>query len=705
MRYRWPFLGVVAGLTVFFGLQCLDLQVDGDNRSMDADNRELEELEARFESLFSQGDSILVAVHGDDLPGPSGRDLVRELDDEFSSIEGVRSVASLADSNFEAFPYQEGLVVSADGRTTGLELSLSPTEDDEDLERIRDSIQGILDRHASASFRFTLTGLPIQKLESARLVLRDQKIFSPLSFLVLGTVLLVVTKRRSGMLIPLLVSGVTICWTLGIYSLLGYSLNMITSLLPPVIMTLGVATTIHLYMDWLHETGTDNPARIAKALHKLARPCLFATLTTAIGLLSLLLSPTPAVRHFGLFAAIGALFAFLLGITGLVCGLSFLRPPEVVTPTFPPRTGPLDTLLGATARLSIRHPGKVVLVTLLLMTGSLLGLSRIVPNTDLLRYLGKDSQLYVDTRFIDRELTGTNAIELLLEQRGETRLSLDEQLERMEAFAEAVEGLPRVRHVLGLADLVAAARGKIPPGIDVPLEHILGELETENFWNESDGALRMTVRTESIGSREGAGLIRDIRTLAESELGPGLRLELTGDFYRVVVESNELVRSQLKSFGVALVLILVSIGIVFRSLAFAVLAILPNVAPLLLTGAIMEFAGIDLSTGTSMIASVVIGLAVDDSIHYLSAYRRRSRDDLDSAIDRTTRSTGRPLVATTLALSTGFWVALFGSFEPTVYFALLTGLTMWFALVFDLLVLPSCLELVLGRKKSTTPDS
>lgn len=695
----------MAGLTVFFGLQCLDLQVDGDNRSMDADNRELEELEARFESLFSQGDSILVAVHGDDLPGPSGRDLVRELDDEFSSIEGVRSVASLADSNFEAFPYQEGLVVSADGRTTGLELSLSPTEDDEDLERIRDSIQGILDRHASASFRFTLTGLPIQKLESARLVLRDQKIFSPLSFLVLGTVLLVVTKRRSGMLIPLLVSGVTICWTLGIYSLLGYSLNMITSLLPPVIMTLGVATTIHLYMDWLHETGTDNPARIAKALHKLARPCLFATLTTAIGLLSLLLSPTPAVRHFGLFAAIGALFAFLLGITGLVCGLSFLRPPEVVTPTFPPRTGPLDTLLGATARLSIRHPGKVVLVTLLLMTGSLLGLSRIVPNTDLLRYLGKDSQLYVDTRFIDRELTGTNAIELLLEQRGETRLSLDEQLERMEAFAEAVEGLPRVRHVLGLADLVAAARGKIPPGIDVPLEHILGELETENFWNESDGALRMTVRTESIGSREGAGLIRDIRTLAESELGPGLRLELTGDFYRVVVESNELVRSQLKSFGVALVLILVSIGIVFRSLAFAVLAILPNVAPLLLTGAIMEFAGIDLSTGTSMIASVVIGLAVDDSIHYLSAYRRRSRDDLDSAIDRTTRSTGRPLVATTLALSTGFWVALFGSFEPTVYFALLTGLTMWFALVFDLLVLPSCLELVLGRKKSTTPDS
>lgn len=151
--------------------------------------------------------------------------------------------------------------------------------------------------------------------------------------------------------------------------------------------------------------------------------------------------------------------------------------------------------------------------------------------------------------------------------------------------------------------------------------------------------------------------------------------------------------SQLKSFLVALVLILVAIGIVFRSIVYALLAIIPNVVPLLLAAATMGFAGIALSTGTAMIASVVIGIAVDDTIHYLSAYRKSVGQGRSEAIRKTTRSTGFVLLSTTVALSAGFWVALLGSFQPTIYFAMLAGITMWFALICDLLVLPACLRL------------
>jgi predicted RND superfamily exporter protein len=146
------------------------------------------------------------------------------------------------------------------------------------------------------------------------------------------------------------------------------------------------------------------------------------------------------------------------------------------------------------------------------------------------------------------------------------------------------------------------------------------------------------------------------------------------------------------------VLILLAIGIVFRSFAYTLLAIVPNVVPLLLTAAVMGFAGIALSTGTAMIASVVIGIAVDDTIHYIAAYRRTVvRDKLD-AIRYTTRSTGFVLLSTTLALSAGFWVALCGSFQPTIYFAWLAGMTMWFAIICDLLVLPSFLRLASPRE-------
>ena len=171
----------------------------------------------------------------------------------------------------------------------------------------------------------------------------------------------------------------------------------------------------------------------------------------------------------------------------------------------------------------------------------------------------------------------------------------------------------------------------------------------------------------------------------------------------MIAESNHLVASQVKSFAIALILILLAIGVVFRSIKFVGLAIIPNVIPLLMTASIMGFFAIDLSTGTAMIASVVIGIAVDDTIHYLSAFQKSFKGDCDQAIRNTTRSTGYALTSTTLALSLGFWVAMFGSFQPTVYFALLSGLTMWFALACDLLVLPACLKLTFcSRRKPTT---
>ena len=114
----------------------------------------------------------------------------------------------------------------------------------------------------------------------------------------------------------------------------------------------------------------------------------------------------------------------------------------------------------------------------------------------------------------------------------------------------------------------------------------------------------------------------------------------------------------------------------------------------------MGFFHIALSTGTAMIASVVLGIAVDDTIHYLSAYRRGYDGRSCRAIRRTTRTTGFALIATTVALSAGFWVAIFGSFQPTVYFALLSGVTMWLALICDMLVLPACLRLAYGEKKA-----
>ena len=132
------------------------------------------------------------------------------------------------------------------------------------------------------------------------------------------------------------------------------------------------------------------------------------------------------------------------------------------------------------------------------------------------------------------------------------------------------------------------------------------------------------------------------------------------------------------------------------------ISVVPNVVPILWTGGLMGALGIDLSTGTAMIASVVIGISVDDTIHYLTRYRREQSLGVDVAIDRTTTETGRALVISSVVLTVGFWVGALGSFNPTVYFSLFTGLTMLSALACDLLILPAIL--VLGSNRRHAPE-
>lgn len=698
-RGRVPFLVVIAGLTAFFGWQCLGLRVDQDNRSMDADDEFQKTVEREFRDQFNEGDSLLVAVKCDDLLEPGGRRLLRELVTHFESLEGVVRVLSIVETGFEIGPGHVGFLISPNRKTAGIRIVFGEFSDNgETLRRLVEDVKEIAASRGNEKVKVAVAGLPVQKYEVGLAVRKDQRLFAPLSLLILGVVLWFTTRRLSGMLYPLLVAVLTICWTLGLYALSGKTLNMITSLLPPVIMTLSVATTIHIYLDWLRSTEPDNRKRILSAVKSLYRPCLFASITTAIGFLSLILSPTPAVRAFGIFAAVGVAIAYFFGVLGIAVGLSFLRPPQLAgSDTWYSHSHAVIRALRAVAKVSIEHPRTVVFSALLLAGIGGLGLMKIKSDTDLLHFLGDDSPLVRETEFMDGEFGGVSTIDLFVKNRkGEALRDLD----LLADFGEKVRGLEFVTRSLSLADVLPdPALAALRQGI--PLEEILKRAEVPDFINLKRDQFRITIRTESIGTHEGGRLIGRIRETAGEVFGDDYEVSLVGGFYRVVDQSNHLVRTQLISFAVAIVLILLAIGIVFRSFLYTVLAIIPNVVPLLVTAGVMGFGGIALSTGTAMIASVVIGIAVDDTIHYLSAFGKKLSVGVSHAVTRTTMETGFVLFATTLALSAGFWVAIFGSFQPTVYFALLTGITMWFALACDLIVLPACLVLaspILNRK-------
>jgi predicted RND superfamily exporter protein len=252
------------------------------------------------------------------------------------------------------------------------------------------------------------------------------------------------------------------------------------------------------------------------------------------------------------------------------------------------------------------------------------------------------------------------------------------QIQRAEAGGDALVLPANGRDAAYAFDLLEAA----PPDAG------LGKLITPDFTRA-----RLNVRIRAVGTAVAAPLSEAIGADARRSFGDAYDVAVTGSYYHVAHDSNELVAGQVRSFGLALALVVAAIGALFRSLRLTFIALVPNAMPVIWTGGLMGLFGIDLSTGTAMIASAVIGIVVDDTIHYLTHYVRDYRGDARDAVRRATTGVGVPLLMNNLILVLGFWVGCFGSFKPTIYFSLLSGITMVTALVCDLFLTPALLVL------------
>jgi predicted RND superfamily exporter protein len=557
-----------------------------------------------------------------------------------------------------------------------------------------------------------LTGIAVQKNDVSEYIERDQRRLIPLAIAVLAIALASFFRSLPLVLLPLASTGVTTLWTLGAYGLAGFQLNAITGLLAPVLMVLSLPVSVHVIQGWLDAEGGSQSRvqRIRGAQRPLIFPCFFCSLTTAIGFGSLATSNMPAVVQFGVFAALGVALAFCIGMTLVPVGLSFLTPPEGAPRSRQHRL--ILRLLAGSDRAATTYPRRVLAFFCLFTAVCLAGLPFMHNNTDLVRFLKRDAPLYQDTIFIDQHLTGSNALEFMLERADGAPLTQLEDLQRMQAFEQAtlarepVTGVTSILAVLrqlqraesgGEQLALPASQRDASYAFDLldaaPEAHLIHKLIAPDFTSA-----RFNVRIHALGTAAAAELADAILADAHRVFGEGYRVDVTGAFHHVAQDSNRLVAAQVNSFGLAVVLVVTAIGVLFRSLRLTFIALVPNLMPIAWTAGLMGIFGIDLSIGTAMIASAVIGMIVDDTIHYMTHYSRLNRGDPAQAIRQATREIGPALLINNLVLALGFWVGCFGSFKPTIYFSLLSGITIVSALLCDLWVTPACLNLFDRRR-------
>ncbi|MBI5505563.1 MAG: MMPL family transporter [Deltaproteobacteria bacterium] len=739
-------LVVFGVVTAVLALHAAHLGIEKDNASLDAADPAERRFYADFKKSFGSDEDLLLAVTHPHLLEPEGLALLDAVTRTVAGWDGVRRVWSLtnieelvrgdvgaqprallsppwdapgmtqhARAAVDRNPDLEGWLVSSDRRTAGVVVQIEDRPGDADYSaRLIDQLRGLEASYGHGGAELHLTGVPVQKYDVSGYVARDQRVLLPLAVLVLAGALAVFFRHPSGVIVPLVVAGATVVWTLGIYDCLGHSLNAITSLLPPVLLVVAMASSVHVYDAWQsgHHGGGDGRERVARAVGAIIVPALLCAVTNVQGFLSLGMSGMPAVRQFGMFASIGVAAAFVIGMTAVPAALTYLSPP-LARPS--DQHGLTLRFLDVTSHLATSRPWAVLLAFTVVTVVLAAGIPLIRSNTDLVGFLREDAPLRIDTSFIDQHLAGTMPVDFVLARRdGDSVASLDayrrlEQLEGAIAAREQVAGVTSVVALVRQVHRAESTQGVLElPGDDRELRSDLALLDesghdlVRRFATPEFRSLRVTVRLHAIGTAKSAPLVAGILADAQRVLGPDYTLVPTGALWHVVHDSDRLVIEQTQSFGSAIVLVVLAIGLLLRSVTFTVLAMIPNVMPILWTGGIMGYGGIELSSGTAMIASATLGLVVDDTIHYLWYYRGVYAGDAVAAIRNSTRAVGAPVTVASTSLVLGFWVGAFGSFQPTIYFSLLTGLTMITGVLCDLLLLPASLVL-LDRLRTRAP--
>ncbi|RSK35396.1 efflux RND transporter permease subunit [Hymenobacter metallilatus] len=565
-------------------------------------------------------------------------------------------------------------------------------------------VQRVVYRHFPKE-RAHLGGVGIVYAGLNALSQHDFGLFLGLGYVLMFGVLLLVYRNGLLLLYTLGIVGLATYVTLGVYGALGYRVNLLTVLLPIILILLGIMDSMHVINERnrLHTAGSPAREDALQALGNVFAPCLFTMLTTVAGFLALLSCPMAILRNFGVFAALGIalclFFTFVLGVLLLPLAKAPART-AAATHVVAHRLVAFYTYLLARPRF---YGGLSVLLTLLLAAG----LPRLRSDTYTLGYLPTSHQVVRDHRAIEASWGPYMPLELLIEPRPGHTLADAAVVQATFAFTDSVQRLRGVGAVVGFLSLyqagleaqVGAKAGRLHASqgalriVQQQLSRNYPNL-TRQFIHEPTGTGRVTVSGRMLSARQLTATVDTVLGIARATLGPVARVRPAGyqPLYAGIVAY--VTESQTNSLLLSFVLVFGLTWAFIRSFRLALLTVVPNLFPVLVLLGAMGWLGISLDTATASIASIVLSLCVDDTIHFVYSYQQQRRQGLAPAEARLTTiaHVGPTIVLTSLVLFLGYAVMTLGSLKTVQLFGLLTALAVAGAFYGELVIFPLVLK-------------
>jgi len=582
-------------------------------------------------------------------------------------------------------------------------------------------LHDLIARFERNDFRLHMAGaLPMTDRISVGMM-HDLGVMLPVTVALMSLVLGILFRRIGGVCLPLMIVVLSLLATIGVMIALEMPGSTAVQILPVFLLTVGICDGVHILalVYRFRMEGADEESSVARAMGHSGLAVLMTSVTTAAGMASFVSAEMAAVMHLGILAPIGVGIAFVYTIV-LLPALLAIFPLPVARRGSPSRgVFPFESLLVRVGGFAARHPFRVLLPTSLLVVIAVLGALQIRFSHNGLSWFPESDRIRVDVKAIDEGIRGSVSLDLVVDTGRPGGLYEPALLEALDAFLTRVALLPveplYIGKTMSILDIVKETHWalgenreqmrRIPETREAIAQELLlfensGSDDTEEFVDSEFRIARISMRVPFEDALLYPKLLSDIRELADERLAGLVEFELTGLMTLLAQIFDAVIRSMMRSYAFAIVVITPLMMLLMGSLRRGLVSLVPNLLPILAVLGVTGWLDIAIDATTMLVGATVIGIAVDDTIHFMHKFNRYFEElgDVESAIRQTLRTTGSALLFTTFVLAIGFASFGLAGMSNMRIFGGLCAMATLVAFVADLLVTPALLAIVEGRR-------
>jgi len=538
-------------------------------------------------------------------------------------------------------------------------------------------------------------------------------LFLSISILLIITFLYLSFRSLYGIIVPLLTVLIAITGVLGIMQITGKSLDVMSTLLPTILFVVGMSDAVHILNRYIEElrAGKDKITAIKVTFKEVGLATLFTSLTTAVGFFTLMTVPIKPMQDFGIYSAIGVILAFVIAILFLPATMTLLPQPKIATKGSSKVfwTG----FLSKSFIYVFRNQKKIVIGYFVILIISIVGIFQLQIDYKLLEDLSEDDPLQQDFRFFENNYSGIRPFEMAINTKDSSSIFNYETILELEKIEDFLYKNYEAGFILSPVGVIKSLNKATHSGsssyYNIPkneqkfnvlikkMNHLNLKSKLSKIVSKDNKVCRFTGKMDDVGSKKVKQMNIDFDNFFRNEINTQLiNYKMTGTALLIDKNNEFLATNMIIGLSIAFLLIATLIGFIFKSIRMALLSIVPNVIPLAIIGGLMGFTGTTINMSTSIIFTIAFGIAVDDTIHFLSKFKIESQrgSSFIYSLKRTYISTGKAIVLTSLILCGGFISLIFSDFKSTFLIGAYVGLILFVAVITDLLLLPVLLMML-----------